>query len=126
MAAIESSALPYWHGDVSGHAHGQSTIAVVDAQPDFKSFDVPLAAADVALRGEAGVGAAKEHRPGAFRAGREPHLELLPDSYPIDISLGDVSAHPKIVRIDQGQDRLGDVHDFTLKRYPRVHESVNG
>ena len=47
---------------VGGHAHGEPAILVVDAQPDLERLDVALGAADVALRREAGVGAAVEDR----------------------------------------------------------------
>ena len=39
----------------------QAAIVVVDAEPDLERLDVALRAADVALRGEAGVDAAVEH-----------------------------------------------------------------
>ena len=50
---------------------------VVDAQPDLEGLDVALGAADVALRREAGIDAAIEHRALALLAGRQPHLQVV-------------------------------------------------
>ena len=71
-------------------ADGSSTYAVmptarrrsrvVDAQPDLERLDVALGAADVALRGEAGVDAAVEDRALALVAGRQPHRQRVADA----------------------------------------------
>src|SRR5437667_1083321 len=89
-------------GHVSGHPDGQAPVLVVGAQPDLEGLDVAFGPAHVALRGEAGIGAAVEHRPFALHPRRQAHRQPIAEADPIDVGFFDVDADPQVVGIDQG------------------------
>src|SRR5215831_3128811 len=110
--AAMAAALPHPQRDVGGHADREAAVAVVDAQPHLEGADVALHAADVALGGEAGVGAAVEHRPLALVARRQPHRQGVAETDAIDVGLFHVDADPQVVGIDQRDDRLAGVDEL--------------
>ena len=106
LSAATATSSSWRQQHVCGHADGEATIRCCRRAADFERLDVALGPADVALRGEAGVGAAVEDRALALGAGRQTDGQLVADADAIDVGLLDIDAHPEVVRIDQRDDRL--------------------
>ena len=99
-----------WQQHVRRHARPRAGGRVLShAQADFERLDVALGPADVALRGEAGIDAAIEHRALTLLARGQPHGQRVADPDAIDVGFLDVGAHPQVVRIDQRHHRLAGV-----------------
>src|ERR1041384_3937522 len=93
------------------------SVAVIHTQADFEGSDVPLGAADVALRGEVGVCAAIEHSTYRLASRRKPDVQLVAQANGIDVGLLDVSTHPEIVGIDQSDDWLTEIHHLRSEEH---------
>ena len=110
--------------DVGRHADCQASVAVVDAQPDFERANVALGAAHIALRGIAGIDAAEKDRAIPRRAAGEFHGEVVADVNAIDIGFLHIGPHPQIILIDEGDDRLRRVDDFSLQCRAHIDHAI--
>ena len=85
-----------------------------------RTSDVTLGAADVALRREAGVGAAIEDGALPLLAGGQPHGQRVADAHAVDVGLLDVGAHPVVVGIDRASPSAGPALTTSPSRAART------
>src|ERR1035441_4413994 len=98
------------YGYESGQAGPQPAVAVVNSQTELEGFDVPFALAYVALRCVVGIDAAIENCSLALPPIGETHWHAVAQADAVKKCFRHVGAHPEIVRIDDGDNRLANVH----------------
>ena len=77
------------------------------------------------MRGVIGVHAAIKHRAFAHRAGGQLHRQCVAETNAVNVALLHIGAHPKIILVDERDDRLAGIHDFAFQGRAGVNDPVD-